>query len=609
MEKYFKRKSIAETSQLCSGVNDHENQHFSKKNCFEVDLENLPFDLGFQPRITFYHPNVRDQSKVAMILLFLMGFAIGRDLKNLNIILEGNFLELLHYTAKQNEEYRLVALENAPGHDKLIAPSIQKDIINAFAVETINKLISDLGDAFFSILVDEARDGSNKEQMTIILRYVNKRGCVVECLLNIMHVTDTTALFVKMRIETLFSKYNLSISRLHGQGYDGASNMRDQFNGVKALILKDNEYAFYVHCFAHQLQLALVAVAKKDTNIERLFLKVSCVINIVGWSPRRRDLLNEKQPLKVKKAIKSGELSTGQGLNQDTNLKRLGETRWGSHYGTLLSLINLFSSVVEVLEDLTENSDNRVEASDLVDYMTSFDFAFNLHMMKNISGITFELSQALQRKDQDIINAMSLVHLSKRRLLLIRNNGWDNLFDEVSHFYIAHNIDVPNMQEKFVARGRSRRNIQEMTNLFHYRVELFYAIIDLQLSELNNCFNEGNTKLLICMASLNPSDCFQAFDKGKLVGFAQFYPLEFSSTDLMALELQLDNYIDDMRSNIATASVERAFSAMKIVKTHLRNQMGDQFLNDSLIPYVEKTIFDSVDKEVVMQRFLNMKPR
>ncbi|XP_031248553.1 zinc finger MYM-type protein 1-like [Pistacia vera] len=519
---------------------------------------------------------------------------------------QGNFLELLHYTAEQNEEYRLVGLENAPGHDKLIAPSIQKDIINAFAVETINKLISDLGDVFFSILVDEARDGSNKKQMTIILRYVNKRRCVVECLLIIMHVTDTTALSLMIGIETLFSKYNLSISRLRGQGYDGASNMGGQFNRLKILILTDNEYAFYIHCFAHQLQLALVAVAKKDTNIERLFLKVSCVINIVGWSPRRRDFLNEKQALKVKKAIES------------------------------------------VLEDLIENSDNRVEASDLVDYMTSFDFAFNLHMMKNILGITFELSQALQRKDQDIINAMSLVHLSKRRLLLIRNNGWDNLLDEVSHFCIAHNIDMPNMQEKFVARGRSRRNVQEMTNLFHYRVELFYAIIDLQLSELDSRFNEGNTKLLICMASLNQSDCFQAFDKGKLVCFAQFYPLEFSSTDLMALELQLDNYIDDMRSNIdfselnditslaqkmvekkkhliyslvyllttlaltlpvATVSVERAFSAMKIVKTHLRNRMGVQFLNDSLISYIEKDIFDSVDKEMVMQRFLNMKLR
>ncbi|XP_031275566.1 zinc finger MYM-type protein 1-like [Pistacia vera] len=263
-----------------------------------------------------------------------------------------------------------------------------------------------------------------------------------------------TALSLKMGIETLFSKYNLSISRLRGQGYDGASYMRGQFNGLKALILKNNEYAFYVHCFAQQLQLALLVVAKKDTNIEKLFLKVSYMINIVGWSPRCQDLLIKKQALKVKKAIES------------------------------------------VLEDLTKNSDNRVEAGDLEDYMTSSDFAFNLHMMKNILGITFELSQALQRKDQDIKNALSLIHLSKKRLLLIRNSGWDNLLDEVSHFCIAHNINVPNMEEKFVTRGRSRRNVQGMTNLFHYRVELFYAIIDLQLSELNIYFNEVVEDLL-----------------------------------------------------------------------------------------------------------------
>ncbi|XP_031250167.1 zinc finger MYM-type protein 1-like [Pistacia vera] len=202
----------------------------------------------------------------------------GYDESN-NSMNRGNFLKLLHYIAKQNEEYRLVTLENASGHDKLIAPSTQKDIIIAFAVETINKLISDLGNAFFfffSILVDEARDGSNKEQMAIILRYVNKKGCVVECLLSIMHVTDTTTLSLKMGIKTLFSKYNLSISRLRGQGYDSASNMQGQFNGLKALILKDNEYAFYVHCFAHQLQLTLVAVAKKDTNIETFFESFLC---------------------------------------------------------------------------------------------------------------------------------------------------------------------------------------------------------------------------------------------------------------------------------------------------------------------------------------------
>ena len=98
--------------------------------------------------------------------------------------------------------------------------------------------------------------------MTIALRYVNKEGHVIERFLGIQHVTNTAAISLKTAIEAFFSTHKLSISRLRGQGYDGASNMQEEFNSLKALILKDNPYAFYVHCFAHQLQLVLVVVAK-----------------------------------------------------------------------------------------------------------------------------------------------------------------------------------------------------------------------------------------------------------------------------------------------------------------------------------------------------------
>ena len=43
--------------------------------------------------------------------------------------------------------------------------------------------------------------------------------------------------------------------------------------------------------------------------------------------------------------------------------------------------------------------------------------------MKAIWGITNELSQLLQKKDQDIVNAMSLVKVSKERLQKLRDNG------------------------------------------------------------------------------------------------------------------------------------------------------------------------------------------
>jgi len=59
---------------------------------------------------------------------------------------------------------------------------------------------------------------------------------------------------------------------------------------------------------------------------------------------------------------------------------------------------------------------------------------FTLHLMKSVLGITNELSQALQRKDQNILNAMKLVEVSKQRLHAMREEGWNTLFEEVSGF-------------------------------------------------------------------------------------------------------------------------------------------------------------------------------
>ena len=128
----------------------------------------------------------------------------------------------------------------------------------------------------------------------------------------------------------------------------------------------------------------------------------------------------------VSESLKHSELSNGQGLNQETTLKRACDTSWGSHYGTLLRLINMFSSVIEVLEIIVEddsNSKQRYEATNLLESIQSFNFVFSLHLMRTILEITNELSQALQRKDQDIINVMTLVKVCKQQFQMMRDNG------------------------------------------------------------------------------------------------------------------------------------------------------------------------------------------
>lgn len=64
-----------------------------------------------------------------------------------------------------------------------------------------------------------------------------------------------------------------SLSKLKEQRYDGASNMHGEFNGLKALILRENSYARYAHCLAHQLKLVIVVVAKDNRIVSDLFSK------------------------------------------------------------------------------------------------------------------------------------------------------------------------------------------------------------------------------------------------------------------------------------------------------------------------------------------------
>ena len=141
---------------------------------------------------------------------------------------------------------------------------------------------------------------------------------------------------------------------------------------------------------------------------------------------------------------------------------------------------------------------------------------------------------------------MDFVKVSKQRLQVMKDDEWVSLLTEVSSFCTTHDIPILNIDEIFVVSGRPQCYTQQNINLHHYRVELFYIVIDMQLQELNNRFSETNTDLLLCMACLNSSDSFVAFDKEKLICLAKFNQSDFLGTNILALESQLQNYIFNM---------------------------------------------------------------
>ncbi|XP_055826213.1 uncharacterized protein LOC129894534 [Solanum dulcamara] len=258
--------------------------------------------------------------------------------------------------------------------------------------------MEDLNGDYFSLLVDESCDVSRKEQMTIVLRYVDRLGVVVERFIRIVYVRNTSALCLKKSIVNYLAQHSLSLSHICGKCYDGASNMQGHLNGLKILIQQENRSAHAIHCFAHQLQLTLVGVSKKCLEVGELVLLVSNVLNVVGGSFKRMDELRESQAEKVQEALDMSEVEIGKDLNQELGIARVAE---------------------------------KAKATEYLKVCQTFEIAFILHLMRDILAFTNKLNESLQKKEQDIANVILLVKVVKRQLQNLRDEGWDSLIESV----------------------------------------------------------------------------------------------------------------------------------------------------------------------------------
>ena len=192
------------------------------------------------------------------------------------------------------------------------------------------------------------------------------------------HVKDSASEALKNALYGILDHYKLSISRIRGQGYDGASNMRGEFNGLQRKIIDENPFAFYVHCYAHRLQLVVVSVSSSCSSIHDFFEYISLIMTTTSSSCKTRDELTEAQHQDILHRLESGEIYTGRVLHQSSTLARPGDTRWGSHHITLLRLNQMCSSVLLVLGTVDEHGRGPSQAAGLIEKTESFKFAFIL---------------------------------------------------------------------------------------------------------------------------------------------------------------------------------------------------------------------------------------
>lgn len=166
------------------------------------------------------------------------------------------------------------------------SPVIQNEIVKVMGVKVLRDLSRDLQRSpFLTIMVDETTDISNREQATVVIRYVEDYE-VHEEFLGLYCLPSIDSNTIVGMIKDVLIRMNLSMNKLRGQCYDGASAMRGHRSGVSTQISKIEPRAVYTHCYGHSLNLAASDALKSSKLMRDALETVHEVTKLL--SPTRR---------------------------------------------------------------------------------------------------------------------------------------------------------------------------------------------------------------------------------------------------------------------------------------------------------------------------------
>ncbi|XP_074363122.1 uncharacterized protein LOC141703530 [Apium graveolens] len=176
---------------------------------------------------------------------------------------------------------------------------------------------------------------------------------------------------------------------------------------------------------------------------------------------------------------------------------------------------------------------------------------------------------------------MDLVSTMKTLLLTLREEGFDHLLLYVQSICPQHGAEIPDLDALYKSA----------------------TAIDFQREELNSRFSDGAVELLVLSSALDPKDNFKSFKAEEIYRLGEiFYPEDFTKQESLVETSKLHHYnlIDRLirlflTLLVSTATTEHSFSAMKLVKTALRNKMEDEFLQNSMMLYIERDLVEDID--------------
>lgn len=638
------------------GLNKHSNgpEHQTNMARWQAYINQVSVDIQLsderKKQIEFRSQERQERYSVLSIL-----FDITNTLARLHLPFRGHdeslsssnkgvFLEITDLVGRWNKELSMhlsKSRANPNGYPSYTSAKSQNEMIHTIA-ELLRKFITaEIKEAgYFAISMDTTPDLSRNEQLSFVIRYVSKDGEINESLLELVHAKNCTAEGLFEQFQNFLMKHDIAISNLRGQSFDGCATMAGKYRGLQARIREVAPYAYFVHCYAHRLNLVLVDVCSKVAIGRNFFGTVQRIYVFIENSVKRHGLFKEFQTMMNENEDNAKASGT---------LASVSNTRWSSRVDSCLSLKKNINSIVRTLKKIVyDASFDRDTASDALAIFKSidFDFCLCLTIFSDILHLTNVVSKTLQKVSVDIAAATCQVEALRAELSARRSDErFFEFWKETEE--MAESIEVAFVEPR-IRKVSKRLDDHVETEVIlsgqeSLKVNFYFQTLDAMTTALDLRFSDKVLPLLKSVGSLMHPKSTNLEEIVTLGGYfqedinledlKQEYILfcrthnidtiskKMTNLDRSSLHMIYRSMIQKEQSSIypnlsklyklvltlpvSSASCERSFSALKIIKNRLRTAMTNERLRDLLIIAVESRRVKNTALDEMVEYFWN----
>ena len=192
----------------------------------------------------------------------------------------------------------------------------------------------------FSLICDENTDVSNRQKLSMCVRCIDDSLNPQEDFLGFYELPNIASDTIVSAIKDYLTCFNLPLSDLRGQTYDGASNMLEERSGVAAKIKRVQPKAIEKLCHGHPLNLLVKDATKSNRLINDVLEIFVEITKLKKFSPKREQLLGAVN--------ENFQRDNDDGLEQNGSLAKLCITRWANRANAFNKVINNFGPLLEL---------------------------------------------------------------------------------------------------------------------------------------------------------------------------------------------------------------------------------------------------------------------